>query len=117
MNKREKQTRRTRRTRAKIKQLGAIRLCVHRSLNNIYVQLTSPCGAKVLAAASSLEKEVKTQQKHGGNKAAAAAVGKLIAERGIKAGVKKVAFDRAGYKYHGRVSALAKAAREGGLDF
>lgn len=117
MDKRVKRIRRARKARANIKRLGVVRLCVYRSLNNIYAQLIAPCGTKVMVSASSLEKAVRDKHKHCGNKAAAAAVGKLIAERGSKAGVKKVAFDRAGYQYHGRVSALAQAAREAGLDF
>lgn len=117
MNKRKQQLRRARRTRAKIKELGAVRLCVHRSLNHIYTQLISPSDAEVLAAASTLENEVRGKLKHGGNIEAAAVVGKVIAERAKKAGITKVAFDRSGYKYHGRVRALAEAAREGGLEF
>lgn len=117
MNKRQKQLRRARRTRAKIKELGMVRLCVHRSLNHIYTQLISTRDAKVLAAASTVEKEVKNQLKYGGNIWAATVVGKLIAERAKKAGITVVAFDRSGYKYHGRVRALAEAAREGGLEF
>ena len=117
MDKRKQQLRRAKRARVKIKQLGIVRLCVRRSLNNMYAQLISPCGSKVLAAASTLEKDVRAAHKCSGNKDAATKVGQLIAERGLKAGVKQVAFDRSGYKYHGRVSALAKAAREGGLEF
>jgi len=117
MDKRKKRIRRARKARARIKRLGVVRLCVHRSLNNVYAQLISPCGSTVLASASSLEKTVREKHKHCGNKAAAAMVGQLIAERGSKVGIKKVAFDRAGYQYHGRVSALADAAREAGLDF
>ena len=117
MDKRQKQLRRARRTRAKIKELDIIRLCVHRSLNHIYAQLISATGANVLAAASTAEKEVRNQLEHGGNIQSAAIVGKLIAERAKKVGVTKAAFDRSGYKYHGRVRALAEAAREGGLEF
>ena len=117
MDKRQKQLRRARRTRAKIKELGVARLCVHRSLNHIYTQLISAHDASILAAASTIEKEVRNQLKYGGNIQAAAVVGKLIAERAKKAGVIKVAFDRSGYKYHGRVRALAETAREGGLEF
>ncbi|MFW0094635.1 MAG: 50S ribosomal protein L18 [Coxiella endosymbiont of Haemaphysalis qinghaiensis] len=116
MDKRTKQLRRARRTRAKIKELGMVRLCVYRSLNNIYAQIISS-DANVLAAASTLEREVRGQLKHGGNIAAATVVGKLIADRAQEAGVTKVAFDRSGYKYHGRVRALAEAAREGGIKF
>ncbi|MFW0079219.1 MAG: 50S ribosomal protein L18 [Coxiella endosymbiont of Haemaphysalis qinghaiensis] len=116
MDKRKKQLRRARRTRAKIKELGMVRLCVYRSLNNIYAQIISS-DANVLAAASTLEREVRGQLKHRGNIAAATVVGKLIADRAQEAGVTKVAFDRSGYKYHGRVRALAEAAREGGIKF
>lgn len=111
-----KKRRRARRTRVKIKELGIVRLCVHRSLNHIYVQLISP-DANILAAASTLEQETRSQLKHGGNIAAAKMVGKLIAERAKKVGVTKVAFDRSGYKYHGRVQALAEAARGNGIEF
>lgn len=117
MDKQEKRIRRSRRTRAKIKELGVVRLCVHRSLNHIYAQLISPGDSKVLVCASTLEKEVRSQIKHGGNIQAATAIGKLIAQRAKKAGVTKVAFDRSGYKYHGRVRALAEAVREGGIEF
>jgi large subunit ribosomal protein L18 len=93
------------------------RLSVHRSSKHIYVQVIDDAQGKTLAAASTLEKEVKGSMKTGADKAAAAAVGKLIAERAIKAGVKEVVFDRGAYLYHGRVKALADAAREGGLSF
>jgi large subunit ribosomal protein L18 len=116
MDKREQRQRRARRGRAKMNTLGANRLCVYRSLNNIYAQLIAP-DASVLATASTLEKDVRAKLKHGGNKGAAIVVGKLIAERAMKVGIKKVAFDRSGYKYHGRVMALADAARESGLEF
>lgn len=116
MDKRERQFRRARRTRAKIKELGVVRLCVHRSLKHMYAQLISS-DACILAAASTLEKEVRSKLKYGGNIAAAALVGKLIAQRAKKVGVIKVAFDRSGYKYHGRIRALAEAARENGIEF
>ena len=117
MNKQQKRLRRTRKTRAKIRQLAVHRLTVHRSLNHIYAQIISPCGSKVLASASTVEKDAKAKLKHGGNKEAATVVGQLIAKRSIEAGVKQVAFDRSGYQYHGRVKALADAAREGGIEF
>ena len=117
MNKRIQRSRRAKRGRSKIQELGEARLCIFRSLNNVYAQLISPCNTKVLVAASTLDKTIRAKDKHYGNKAAAAAVGKLIAERAKKAGVKRVAFDRSGYKYHGCVKALADAAREGGLEF
>jgi large subunit ribosomal protein L18 len=96
---------------------GRPRLSVHRSSKHIYAQVIDDAQGKTLAAASTLEKDVKGQLKTGADKAAAAAVGKLIAERARKAGVKEVVFDRGGYLYHGRVKALAEAAREGGLSF
>ena len=93
------------------------RLNVYRSLENIYAQVIAADGAKVLASASTLEKEVRAQHPKGGDTAAAALVGKRIAEKAKAAGVTEVAFDRAGFSYHGRVKALAEAAREGGLKF
>lgn len=107
--------RRAKRTRMKIRELGAIRLCVHRTPRHIYAQLTTADGDKVLATASTVEVDLRSEQ--GGNIAAAAKVGQLIAERAKAAGYEKVAFDRSGYKYHGRVKALADAAREHGLEF
>ncbi|CAN1721269.1 50S ribosomal subunit protein L18 [Hyphomicrobium sp. 1Nfss2.1] len=107
---------RVRRT-LKANSTGRPRLSVHRSSKNIYVQVIDDAQGKTLAAASTLEKDLKSSLKTGADKAAAAAVGKLIAERAIKAGVKDVVFDRGGFIYHGRVKALADAAREGGLNF
>jgi large subunit ribosomal protein L18 len=109
--------RRARQTRLKIREIGAVRLTVHRTNTHIYAQITSPSGDKVIATASTLEKEVRAQLKHGGNRKAAEMIGQRIAEKAKKAGVEKVAFDRAGYRYHGRVKALADAARAGGLKF
>ena len=109
--------RRARQTRIRIQIAGAIRLTVHRTNTHIYAQLTSPSGDKVLAAASSVEKELKSGLKHGGSVKAAELVGQRIAERAKALGVEAVAFDRSGYKYHGRVKALADAARSGGLKF
>jgi len=106
---------RVRRT-LKANSTGRARLSVHRSSKHIYVQVIDDAQGKTLAAASTLEKDLKSL-KTGADRAAAAAVGKLIAERAIKAGVKDVVFDRGGYIYHGRVKALADAAREGGLNF
>ncbi|MDR1462053.1 MAG: 50S ribosomal protein L18 [Azoarcus sp.] len=117
MNKKESRLRRARKTRAKLAELKAVRLAVFRSNSHIYAQIISGCGAKVLAAASTVEAVVRTQVPNGGNKAAAALVGKLIAERAKAAGIETVAFDRAGFLYHGRVKTLAEAAREGGLKF
>ena len=96
---------------------GRPRLSVHRSSKHIYAQVIDDAAGKTVAAASTLEKDVKGSSKTGADKAAAAAVGKLIAERALKAGVKEVVFDRGGYLYHGRVKALGDAAREGGLQF
>jgi large subunit ribosomal protein L18 len=109
--------RRARQTRLRIRENGAVRLTVHRTNGHIYAQITSSGGDKVLASASSLEKELRAKLKNGGNKGAAEAVGKRIAEKAKAAGIESVAFDRAGYRYHGRVKALAEAARAGGLKF
>ena len=117
INKKETRLRRSRKTRAKIAEMKAVRLSVFRSNCHIYAQVISGCGSKVLAAASTVEAEVRAQVSNGGNKAAAEVVGKLIAERAKAAGIEKVAFDRSGFQYHGRVKALADAAREGGLKF
>jgi len=117
MNKREARVRRARKTRARIAEQRAVRLVVSRSNCHIYAQIVAPTGDKVLASASTLEAEVRKDVKNGGNKAAAALVGKRIAERAKAAGVETVAFDRSGYRYHGRVQALADAAREHGLKF
>ena len=96
---------------------GRLRLSVHRSSKNIYAQIIDDSRGHTLAAASTLEADVKGAIKTGADKAAAAAVGKLLAERAVKAGIKEVVFDRGAYIYHGRVKALAEAAREGGLSF
>lgn len=117
MNKKEVRLRRARKTRAKIAELKAVRLTVFRSNSHIYAQVIDGSGSRVLAAASTVEADVRAQVPNGGNKAAAEVVGKLIAERAKAAGVEAVAFDRAGFQYHGRVKALADAAREGGLKF
>lgn len=109
--------RRSRQTRIKIAQLRAVRLTVNRSNSHIYAQVIDATGGKVLASASSAEKAVRGELKNGGNVKAAAVVGKLIAEKAKKAGVETVAFDRSGYRFHGRVKALAEAAREAGLKF
>ena len=109
--------RRARQTRLKIREVGAARLTVHRTNANIYAQITSPGGEKVIAAASSLDKDLRGQFKHGGNRKAAELVGTRIAAKAKEKGVEQVAFDRAGYRYHGRVKALADAARAGGLKF
>ena len=96
---------------------GRPRLSVHRTSKNIYVQVIDDTNGHTLAAASTLEKDLKGSLKTGADTAAAAAVGKLVAERAVKAGVKAVVFDRGAYIYHGRIKALAEAAREGGLEF
>jgi large subunit ribosomal protein L18 len=116
-NKNLQRLRRARKTRAKIADVAAVRLTVHRSNSHIYAQVVDPSGAKVLAAASTVEPEVRKSAKHGSNVKAAAEVGRRIAERAKKIGIEAVAFDRAGYKFHGRVKALAEAAREAGLKF
>ena len=116
-NKKQARLRRARQTRAKIAELKAVRLCVNRTNCHIYAQIISPCGGKVLASASTLETGIRKDVPNGGNKAAATTVGKLIAERAKAAGVEKVAFDRSGLQYHGRIQALAEAAREAGLKF
>jgi large subunit ribosomal protein L18 len=117
IEKKQSRLRRSRRTRAKIAELKAVRLTVNRSNAHIYAQIIDATGGKVLASASSMEKALRGQLKNGGNKAAAAVVGKLIAEKARKVGVEAVAFDRSGYRFHGRVKALAEAAREAGLKF
>jgi len=109
--------RRARQTRLKIREIGALRLTVHRTNLHIYAQITSPGGEKVIASASSIEKDVRGSLKSGGNRKAAEAVGARIAEKAKAAGIESVAFDRAGYRYHGRIKALADAARAGGLKF
>ena len=117
MEKKLARLRRARRARAKIRELAAYRLCVHRTPSHIYAQIIAPQGDKVVAAASTLESGVKQGLKYTGNIAAAAAVGKAIAEKAKRAGISAVAFDRSGFRYHGRVKALADAAREHGLQF
>lgn len=117
INKNIKRARRAAKSRGRIRRVNAHCLSVHRTSQHIYAQVFSPCGAKVLAQASTLDKDLRSELPNGGNIAAAARVGKLIAERCLAAGIKEVAFNRSGYKYHGRVKALADAAREGGVQF
>ena len=117
MNKKQARSRRARQTRIRIAQQRANRPVVSRSNSHIYAQIIAPTGDKVLASASTVEADVRKDTKNGGNKAAAATVGKRIAEKAKALGIDAVAFDRSGYKYHGRVQALADAAREGGLKF
>ena len=117
IDKNQARLRRARKTRAKIAELRVLRLSVHRTNSHIYAQVFSHCGSKVLAAASSLEPEVRKNLANGVNSAAAAVICKLIAERAKSAGIEQVAFDRSGFQYHGRIKALAEAAREAGLKF
>jgi large subunit ribosomal protein L18 len=117
MNKKDARVRRARKTRVRIAEQRATRLTVSRSNCHIYAQLIAPSGDKVLASASTLEADVRKDLKNGGNRAAAAMIGKRIAERAKALGIDSVAFDRAGFRFHGRVKALADAAREGGLKF
>jgi len=118
VEKKTSRLRRARRARAKIRELGVHRLCVYRTPRHIYAQLYKPSSSEVVACASTLDNEVKSSIKgSSGNIAAATIVGNLIANRAKAAGISKVAFDRSGYKYHGRVKALADAAREQGLEF
>ncbi len=119
LTKKEQRLRRSRQTRARIAQMGAVRLTVFRSNLHIYANVISDDGERVLASASTAEKDLREQlgRHKGGNTAAAALVGQRVAERAKAAGVEKVAFDRSGFAYHGRVKALAEAAREAGLQF
>ena len=115
--KKERRLRRAVKTRARIRDLGIARLSVHRTPRHIYAQLTDAEGAKVIASASTVQESVKTGLKGTGNVDAAKIVGRTIAERARAAGVNKVSFDRSGFRYHGRIKALADAAREAGLEF
>jgi large subunit ribosomal protein L18 len=117
IKKQAERLRRAKRTRAKIKELAVNRLTVHRTPRHIYAQVIASTADRVLASASSLDSEIRAALKNGGNVDAAKIIGKFIAERAIKAGVEAVAFDRSGFRYHGRVKALADAAREHGLKF
>ena len=117
-DKKQARLRRARKTRAKIAELKVIRLAVHRTNSHIYANLISADGSKVLATASTQEAALNAELKgNGGNVAAATAVGKAIAEKAKAAGVTQVAFDRSGFQFHGRIKALAEAAREAGLQF
>ena len=115
MDKKQSRLRRARRTRAKIRELAVPRLSVHRTPRHIYAQVIAPDGSTVVASASTLQADIKGNLKNTGNIDAAAAVGKVIAEKAKAAGITSVAFDRSGFKYHGRIKALADAAREAGL--
>ncbi|MEL7044828.1 MAG: 50S ribosomal protein L18 [Pseudomonadota bacterium] len=113
--KNDSRLRRARKSRQRMRTQGVNRLSVHRTPQHIYAQVFSPTGDQVLASASTLDSSLRAGST--GNVDAASAVGKLVAERALAAGINKVAFDRSGYKYHGRIKALANAAREGGLEF
>lgn len=117
MNKKIARLRRARKTRARIADLKMVRLCVFRTNSHVYAQIISAEGDKVLTSASTVEADVRGSLKSGGNTEAAAVVGKRIAEKAKAMGIEKVAFDRSGFQYHGRVKALAEAARENGLSF
>jgi large subunit ribosomal protein L18 len=117
MNKRLSRLRRAKRTRFKIRELEVTRLCVHKTPRHMYAQVTTPDGSKTLVFASTLDKELNKKLKSTGNVDAAKEVGKLIAKRAMEAGIQAVAFDRSGFAYHGRIKALAEAAREAGLEF
>ncbi|MDD3884984.1 MAG: 50S ribosomal protein L18 [Gallionella sp.] len=117
LNKNVARQRRARKTRARIAEKKSVRLAIHRTNLHIYAQVISACGSKILASASTVEADVRKELSNGGNVAAAVVVGKRIAEKAKSAGVSQVAFDRSGNRYHGRVKALAEAAREHGLQF
>lgn len=117
MNKKESRQRRAKRTRMRIRDLEATRLSVNKTPRHMYAQIMTADGSKTLVSASTLDKELREQLKVTGNVDAAKAVGQLVAKRAIEAGIKTVAFDRSGFAYHGRVKALADAARESGLEF
>jgi large subunit ribosomal protein L18 len=117
MDKKQSRLRRARRTRAHIKDLAVTRLCIHKTPRHMYAQIISPEGNAVIASASTLDKDVRKDVEKTGGAAAAMVVGKVVAERARAAGVSRVAFDRSGFKFHGRVKALADAARENGLEF
>lgn len=115
--KHNKRIRRRTRTRAHIRKLDEHRLCVHRTPRHLYAQIITPDGGKTLVSASTLDKDIRAEVGYGGNVKAATTVGKILAERAKKAGITKVAFDRSGFRFHGRVKALADAARENGMEF
>ncbi|MEH6451875.1 MAG: 50S ribosomal protein L18 [Psychromonas sp.] len=116
MDKKAARLRRATRTRKKLQELGATRLVINRTPRHTYAQVIT-ADAQVIASASTLEKEVRAQISNGGNTEAAQLIGKLVAERAVEKGVSKISFDRSGFQYHGRVAALAEAAREAGLQF
>lgn len=117
MDKKQSRLRRALKPRTKMRELGVHRLSVHRTPRHIYAQVISPLGGEVVAAASTVQKDLRASLGSTGNVDAAKAVGKAIAEKALAAGIEKLAFDRSGFRYHGRVKALADAAREGGLQF
>jgi len=117
MDKKASRIRRATKARRKIAELGAIRLCIHRTPRHVYAQIIAASGSEIIASASTVEKAIRDQVKNTGNSEAAAVIGKTIAERALEKGVSEVAFDRSGFQYHGRVAALAEAAREAGLKF
>ena len=116
MDKKASRLRRATRTRKKLQDLGATRLVINRTPRHTYAQVIT-ADAQVVASASTLEKEVRAKVNNGGNKEAAQLIGKLVAERAVEKGIAKISFDRSGFQYHGRVAALADAAREAGLQF
>ena len=116
MDKKASRLRRATRTRKKLQELGATRLVINRTPRHTYAQVIT-ADAQVVASASTLEKEVRAQLSNGGNTEAAQLIGKLVAERAVEKGISKISFDRSGFQYHGRVAALAEAAREAGLQF
>ena len=117
LDKKQNRLRRARKSRAKIHELAVNRLSVHRTPRHIYAQIIAPDGGTIVASASTLEKDIRKGVKSGGNVEAATIVGARIAEKAKAAGIDTVAFDRSGFRYHGRVKALAEAAREAGLKF
>jgi large subunit ribosomal protein L18 len=117
MDKKTSRLRRARRARARIRELGATRLCVYRTPRHIYAQVITPEGNQVVASASTLDNDIRKEVTVTGGVAAAVVVGKVIAERAQQAGISRVAFDRSGFQYHGRIKALADSARENGLEF
>lgn len=117
MTKKTSRLRRAKKTRLKMRESEVTRLCVYKTPRHMYAQVISADGAKTLICASTLDKDLRKKLKATSNVAAAKEVGKLLAERALKAGIREVAFDRSGFAYHGRVKALADAAREGGLEF
>ncbi|KEY90889.1 50S ribosomal protein L18 [Candidatus Photodesmus blepharus] len=117
MDKKVSRIRRAMRTRCKIAKLGEIRLVVHRASRHVYAQIIAPNGSDVIAAASTVERAIRRSVKNTGNIEAAKVVGRIIAERALERGISSISFDRSGFRYHGRIAALAESAREVGLKF